>query len=157
MSLDLTTCSALLGRAGLSQGCGGVKQGSDAAEAESAATDMRTEEHPSRIESAAEHPSRIESAATDMRTLSDVKQGSEAESAQSAQSADAPQPQSAGIQLASASASLEQARSIEIAPLDGGMYDLEAIFMHSGTATGGHYTAFLLVRQESGWPHTLVA
>ena len=125
MSLDLTTCSALLGRAGMSQGCGGMKQGSDAAEAESAATDMRT--------------------------LSDVKQGSEAESAQSAQSADAAQPQSAGIQLASASASLEQARSIEIAPLDGGMYDLEAIFMHSGTATGGHYTAFLLVRRESGW------
>ncbi len=100
MSLDLTTRSALLGRAGISQDCGGVKQGSDA------------------------------------------------ESAQSAESADATQPQSAGIQIASAS--LEQAGSIEIAPLDGGMYDLEAIFMHSGTATGGHYTVFLLVRQESG-------
>ena len=121
MSLDLTTRSALLGRAGISQDCGGVKQGSDAAEAESA---------------------------RDMSTLSDVKQGSDAESAQSAESADAAQPQSAGIQIASAS--LEQAGSIEIAPLDGGIYDLEAIFMHSGTATGGHYTVFLLVRQESG-------
>lgn len=31
----------------------------------------------------------------------------------------------------------------------GGVYDLEGIFMHSGTATGGHYTAFLLVRDSS--------
>ena len=144
MSLDLTTRSALLGRAGISQDCGGVKQGSDAAEAQSSAT-----------QSAA-----TQSAATDKRTLSNVKQGSDAESAQSAESAESAksaQPQSADIRIASASAILEQAGSIEIVPLDGGMYDLEAIFMHSGTATGGHYTAFLLVRQESGWPHTLVA
>jgi len=31
----------------------------------------------------------------------------------------------------------------------GGVYDLEAIFMHSGTATGGHYTAFLFVRDSA--------